>query len=218
MGSNWQQIGVAIKVLLIVLATFTAHLLAWRFQFEPGNRPKLGSALFVLGSLFYGAGIWLIAQIFNIDISLSNGLIIWAVGALASALATKNVSVGCLTALLLSAWTFSMSENVFAEGKQLIALLNVFISLLVSIPLAHMLRSRAIAWISLVSAGIYIEVWAGSSQAVLLWGLASLAGYLWCKVKRPLLASPFLYVGSISLLGSCSLRLRTCRGGISRRI
>ncbi len=35
--------------------------------------------------MFYGAGIWLVAQIYNIDEHYPNGFLFWALGALAMA-------------------------------------------------------------------------------------------------------------------------------------
>src|SRR5262249_40204570 len=67
-GSNWDHLGKIVKVGLIVTFILVAHVLGWQYRFEPGNRPRLGSAMFLLGSIFFGSGIWLISQIFNMDI------------------------------------------------------------------------------------------------------------------------------------------------------
>ena len=39
----------------------------------------------MLGTLFFGAGIWLVAQIYHIDEHFPNGFLIWGLGALALA-------------------------------------------------------------------------------------------------------------------------------------
>jgi uncharacterized membrane protein len=200
-AANWQDITVGIKLLLIVTAIISAHYFGWRLKFEPGNRPKLGSALLVLGSLFYGAGIWLIAQIFNIDASFSDGMLLWAIGTLATTLATRTVPLGCITAILLGTWSLAKLDHLNASIE--IAQIGYFaVNFIIAIGLAHFLRSRAVAWIGLITSGIFMVSWAGCNQSLLLWGVATFGGFLWCKEKRPLLASPFLYVSTISFLGS----------------
>src|SRR5262249_42315450 len=48
-AANWQALAVAAKLSLICAGIVVSHYFGWRLSFEPGNRPKLGAALLLLG-------------------------------------------------------------------------------------------------------------------------------------------------------------------------
>src|SRR5690349_2170032 len=64
---NWDDIPKAGKLALVFAAVIAAHAAGIRLLAKDGWQPKLGEALTALGTMFYGAGIWLVAQIYNID-------------------------------------------------------------------------------------------------------------------------------------------------------
>jgi uncharacterized membrane protein len=64
---NWDAIPKFGKLALVFGALIAAHAGAVRMLAGEGWRPKMGEALAVLGTMLYGAGIWLVAQIYNID-------------------------------------------------------------------------------------------------------------------------------------------------------
>ncbi len=204
-AANWQQLAVLPKLALILAAISTSYLVGWRLRFEPGTRPKLGSSLLVLGSLFFGAGIWLVAQIFNMDISLSSGLLIWSFGSLITTLVVRTVPHGCLTAALISLSSLLRLDNrFFTEGGHLTEPAYFIAGLAVSILLARYLRSRAMLWITLLVSTAWMVLWsAGGNQSLLIWGVALFGCYLWCHEKHPPLSAPFLYVGAVSVLSAC---------------
>jgi uncharacterized membrane protein len=200
-AANWQEIAVSVKLFLIVTAIVASHYFGWRLKFEPGNRPKLGNALLILGCLFYGAGIWLIAQIFNIDLPFGDGILFWAIGTLAATYACRTVPLGCLSALLLGTWSLT-KLGIWQNKAEAFQIAYFAVSFAVSLGLAFSLRSRAVAWISLIAGTLFTVAWSGCNQGFLLWGVATFAGFLWCQEKRPLFASPLRYVSTISFLGS----------------
>ena len=101
---NWDEIPKPGKLALVFGAVIAAHLAGARLLAKDGWQPKLGEALAALGTMFYGAGIWLVAQIYNIDEHYPNGFLFWALGALAMAWALRSVANGLLAIVLVVIW------------------------------------------------------------------------------------------------------------------
>lgn len=205
-AANWQHIAGLIKLALVFAAVVVSHYCGWRFEFEPGNRPKLGTALMLLGSFFFGGGIWLVAQLFNVPTDFSVGVLLWAVGTMASALVARSTTIGCLASILIAIWTFLNTDGkIFAAcGPMEITFFSL--GTIASLAMAAQIRSRASAWITLLSGTAWMVVASGSSAIpTLTWGLSLFVSYLWISKNRPLFSAPFKYVGScaslVSLLG-----------------
>lgn len=101
---NWGEIPKSGKLALVFGAVIGAHAGGMRLLTRAGWQPKLGEALVALGTMFYGAGIWLVAQIYNIDEHYPNGFLFWALGALAMAWAIRSTANGLLAVVLLTIW------------------------------------------------------------------------------------------------------------------
>jgi uncharacterized membrane protein len=114
---NWDEIPKAGKLALVFLAVIASHAGGLHLLAKPGWRPKLGEAILALGTMFYGAGIWLVAQIYNIDEHYPNGFLFWALGALAMAWAVRSTANGLLAVVLLVIWgcceTFDFRQPQF---------------------------------------------------------------------------------------------------------
>ncbi|HIN64327.1 MAG TPA: DUF2157 domain-containing protein [Candidatus Obscuribacterales bacterium] len=202
MAANWQQIPAIVKLLVILGAVNLTNYFGWKLKFEPGNQPKMGAALLLLGSLFYGAAIWLVAQIFNLEVNFSGGILLWALGTLATALATSTLPLGCLAAILGGMWLFA---NYTWDARQFLPFVPSLIAYLgTALALAFHMKSRAVTWITLVFSGVWMLSILGAFNAVplLLFGLSVVGAYFFVREKQPLLEQPFLYVGEISTLAS----------------
>lgn len=66
-ASNWEKMPDIIKVILLLITTFSIYYAGFVMRFEKKTYPTAGHALLFLGSVFVGATILLIAQIFNIN-------------------------------------------------------------------------------------------------------------------------------------------------------
>jgi len=106
-ASNWEVIPAAIKVGMIITAVVAAYGSGYYLQFVSGNYPRIGQSLIVLGALLYGAGIWLIAQIFHLDSRFPNGFLFWGIGVLPVAWAVGSRPVLYLATLILGIWTIT---------------------------------------------------------------------------------------------------------------
>ena len=103
-AANWQTLPARAKVGLALGAIAGTYWAGWRLAFEDGRYPRTGRALLLLGALLYGAGIWLVAQVYHMGGHLPRGLALWIAGILPLAYATRSAPVAGLAAALAVAW------------------------------------------------------------------------------------------------------------------
>src|SRR5262245_38473521 len=102
-GYNWAALPAAAKLLLIfgaIVGSYAAgiYLRYWR-------EARLASAsLLLLGCLFYGAGIWLVAQIFHMSAHFPDGFFWWAAGVLPLAILVDSLVLHALLVALIATW------------------------------------------------------------------------------------------------------------------
>lgn len=101
---NWQDIPKFGKLTLIFGSIAAAHGTGLWLRWKPGAQPEIGAALSLLGTMLFGAGIWLVAQVYHINEHFPNGFLLWGLGALALMWALGSVSQGIVAALTLTAW------------------------------------------------------------------------------------------------------------------
>lgn len=101
---NWQDIPKFGKLGLIFGATAAAHAAGLKLRSLDGWRPRLGEVFSLLGTMLFGAGIWLVAQVYNIEEHFPNGFLMWGLGALAMAWVLDSVPQGLLAAILITIW------------------------------------------------------------------------------------------------------------------
>jgi uncharacterized membrane protein len=111
-GYNWQAMPSAAKLVVIFGAVVAAHSAGLWLRYRAGLR-EVSEAAFLLGSLLFGAGIWLIAQIFNINAHSADGFWWWALGVLPLALALETPVLHALLVALLAVWA---GFEVFGSG------------------------------------------------------------------------------------------------------
>ena len=104
LGANWDDIPRALRMWgLIALTLSTQGLALWRYR--AGDRSG-GVGLFLLGNLFFGASIILIAQIYHLGEHMPDGVFWWALGCLPFALLTRNPWLALQANLLALVWFF----------------------------------------------------------------------------------------------------------------
>jgi len=201
-GSNWEQLTSTIKLAIIIAAVALANFGGWYFQFnQSAQRPKLGQSLFLLGSLLYGAGIWLVAQIYQLDLDWSLGLSLWSIGLVPMALITHSLPLAILNSLVLLSWGCSGQHPL---------LISVF-GLGIAIALSYVFRSRTCLVFALCQGDFLCfspnnlmisgaESGVELCVALLFWSAALFVWYVWHKVYKPLYAKPFLYVSLLTSL------------------
>jgi len=103
-ASNWQAIPNTIKMLILVGSTFGAYYIGYLFRYQKKNLPKVGASLIFLGALLFGATVFLVAQIYNINANNHTLVLIWLVGVLPLVYAFASVPIAVLSSLLFYIW------------------------------------------------------------------------------------------------------------------
>lgn len=133
-------------VLLFVAAHWDELSPAWRFTLvmilvavfplagalTEQKFPALSTTFYAIGTVCVGAGIFLTAQIFNLQEHWPSGILMWAIGALAGWLLLRHWTQAALLALLVPGWLvgeweartqgFAVSNRLITEGLVLVTI------------------------------------------------------------------------------------------------
>ncbi len=100
-ASNWEYMARPLK-LFVIIGFLVAFNLAGYFLKE--NYPKTSSALLYVGALIYGAGIFLIEQMFHLSSAEQYSFFIWATGLIPLMLLTRDRVISAFTLVLYMIW------------------------------------------------------------------------------------------------------------------
>jgi hypothetical protein len=128
-AAHWDELSPTWRFTLVLLLTglfpLAGALTTDRFQ-------ALGTTFYAIGTICVGTGIFLTAQIFNLQEHWPSGILLWAIGALAGWLILREWPQGLLLALLVPAWLagewqvrtegYSHSGRLILEGLLLLSL------------------------------------------------------------------------------------------------
>ena len=104
LGANWDEIPRALRMGGLIALTVTTHWLGLR-RYLAGDKSG-GVGLFLLGNLFFGTSIVLIAQIYHLGEHMPDGVFWWALGCLPFAVLTRSPWIGLQAQLLALLWFF----------------------------------------------------------------------------------------------------------------
>lgn len=91
-AANWQELAAAGRIALIVAGMLVFSVTGYLIRERTDSR-LLGEALLLIGSIIYGAGIFLVAQIYNVQGNWPDGFMMWMIGALVMALAVRSTGL-----------------------------------------------------------------------------------------------------------------------------
>jgi uncharacterized membrane protein len=102
-GHNWEQLSRGVKLAMVLGTIALTHAAGFFLRYQRNAR-ALSENVFFLGCLFYGAGIWLIAQVFHLNAHYPDGVWWWALGVLPFALCLETRLLHALFVALLAIW------------------------------------------------------------------------------------------------------------------
>ena len=111
-AANWADLSRIVRFAVIIAALWASYAGA-ALAFARGQAAA-GQALALLGAALFGGAIALTAQTFNLSAFRNTGLLIWAIGALATAIAIPSRPVLILSAGLGGAWMIAEAQNPLA--------------------------------------------------------------------------------------------------------
>jgi uncharacterized membrane protein len=100
-AAHWEELtpGSRFALVLLMVAAFPVG-----GAFTSEKFPALSTTFHAIGTVCLGAGIFLAAQIFNLEANWTNGILLWAVGALIGWLLLGKWPHAALLAVLLPTW------------------------------------------------------------------------------------------------------------------
>lgn len=161
---NWSAIPKAGKLALVFGAIAAAHGAGVTLRARDDWRSMLGEGTLLLGTMLFGAGIWLVAQIYHIDEHFPTGFLVWGLGALALAWAIPSIPQAIVATLVLAIWG---SVEVLDFGNSVDWAVLILAGGVGS--LAWRLRSALLA--AIVLAAVHVQVLAHAAH----WGGAGTA-------------------------------------------
>src|SRR5512143_2414412 len=81
-AANWSAIPLWGKLAVIFIPMTACYVLGYLLRYERGDFPRVGAGFILLGALVFGAGIFLIAQIYHLSVHFANGPLVWGLGVL----------------------------------------------------------------------------------------------------------------------------------------
>ncbi|HET6838002.1 MAG TPA: DUF2157 domain-containing protein [Gemmatimonadales bacterium] len=185
-GYNWNDLARGTKLAIVLGVIGLTHMLGFTLRYRR-NSPALSETVFFLGCLFYGAGIWLVAQVFHIQAHYPDGIWWWAVGVLPFALALETRLLHALFVGLMAFWAGQEVLNFGHLGGWLFGRWDFLPNGAYSLPL---LAFPGIVWAyrkqSVKTLALYVPLFA--------WWTV-LQAFAW-----KLGSNPFYFVGSVGAL------------------
>lgn len=142
---NWQRMHKFVKLAVIFAAIVGAHGIAFGLRRQNRTHQTIGEGLHLLGTMLFGAGIFLIAQVYHIEEHYPTAFLIWGFGALAMAWSLPSISHGIGATLLFVLWN-SFEGFDFKDPH----LISPFLILASIMPLAWLRRSRVLVTVCLI--------------------------------------------------------------------
>jgi uncharacterized membrane protein len=128
-AAHWDELSPASRFAL-VLVLVAAFPIAGAFTAEKFS--ALSTTFYAVGTICVGAGIFLTAQIFNLQEHWPTGILMWAIGALAVWILLRQWSQAGLLAVLVPAWLagewsvrtkgYAISSRLLTEGLLIVAI------------------------------------------------------------------------------------------------
>lgn len=101
---NWNDIPKAVKLALVFASLWAAHGGALALGRRADAHPGVVEGLHLLGTMLFGSGIWLVAQIYHVDEHYPTAYLVWSLGALALAWAMPSIVQALLALALVAVW------------------------------------------------------------------------------------------------------------------
>lgn len=197
-AQNWNQFSGTVKILIMVILTGSAYTAG--VVLKEKAYPKTGRTLLILGALLYTLSIFLIAQVFSVDISLQGNtwlLLLAIVGVLASAYLFEEPYTLLIGLLELLIWivmqyaSIAEKTNEFSAGMLALAFLAVGV-LFWGLDLWHRATHHGFAKVYRMFTVFYVLIFA------YILSFQMLLPSLWAENVT---TSQIMFVSGIALLG-----------------
>jgi len=112
-ASNWDKLSRPVKIAIIFSVISAFNLVGYYFRFIKKEYPALGEGFLLIGAFSFGAGIWLIAQMYQIHYNFSAGILFWILGILPVVYFFRSWMILALASVLSCFWLGSYNSYYF---------------------------------------------------------------------------------------------------------
>ena len=103
-AANWDGMSHAVRLVLLTVAVAGSYAAAFHLRERTGSYPRVGEALYLLGVILFGASLFLVGQMYNVQAHDPLALLLWAGGATATALVVRSRAIAAAAVLILTGW------------------------------------------------------------------------------------------------------------------
>ena len=103
-AANWEEMSHGVRLALLTAVVAGAYAAGFHLRDRTGSRPRVGEALYLLGVLLFGASLFLVGQMYNVQAHDPFALLLWAGGATATALVVRSRAIAAAAVLIFTSW------------------------------------------------------------------------------------------------------------------
>lgn len=103
-ASNWEAMSTIMKMAMLLGSTFGAYGAGYYLKYQRKSLPRVGGSLIFLGTLLFGASIFLTAQMYHINANSHTLVLLWLIGILPFVYGFSSPLIAGLAALLFYIW------------------------------------------------------------------------------------------------------------------
>jgi uncharacterized membrane protein len=103
-AANWDGMSHGVRLALLTFAVGGAYAAGFHLRDSTGSRPRVGEALYLVGVLMFGASLFLVGQMYNVQAHDPLALLLWAGGAAATALVVRSRVIAAVSVLVFTGW------------------------------------------------------------------------------------------------------------------
>jgi uncharacterized membrane protein len=103
-AANWHGMGNGARLALLTATVAGAYAAAYHLRERTGTAPRVGEALYLVAVLGFGASLFLVGQMYNVQAHDPLALLLWAGGAAATALVVRSRAIAAASVIIFTAW------------------------------------------------------------------------------------------------------------------
>ena len=103
-AANWDGMGNGARLALLTATVAGAYAAAYHLRERTGTAPRVGEALYLVAVLGFGASLFLVGQMYNVQAHDPLALLLWAGGAAATALVVRSRAIAAASVIIFTAW------------------------------------------------------------------------------------------------------------------
>jgi uncharacterized membrane protein len=103
-AANWDGMSHGLRLGLLTVAVAGSYAGGFQLRDRTRSRPRVGEALYLIGVLLFGASLFLVGQMYNVQAHDPLALLLWAGGATATALVVRSRAIAATAVLIFTAW------------------------------------------------------------------------------------------------------------------